>query len=200
MGYFFMLKPQCIIKLAKELFDGNKRIVYNISAEFICNLASTYIVKLMQYVHIIIGNDQSQHCDNVADMSQRHEFLSLAKLYNIEGKPKDLLKLLGEKIISQYNNHSLKLIMTCGSDPVFYAEFDDCEPVKFEKIEITKINPENIVDTNGAGDAFVGGFLSVYIKNENDYKRGIITGNKAAHYIIQQSGFTIQHDCTPPFM
>ncbi|OAF71352.1 Adenosine kinase [Intoshia linei] len=185
-GYIFMLRPKCILKLAKEYYESNKRVIYNISAEFICHVASKHIIKLMKYVHIVIGNDQ--------------EFESLAKLYDISVKDEILLKTLGKKLINEYFNHSLKLIMTCGSDPVIYAEVDECESIKCEKINIIKIDNADINDTNGAGDAFAGGFLSVYIKNENDYKKAILRGNKAANYIIQQSGFNIEHDINPPFL
>ncbi len=37
---------------------------------------------------------------------------------------------------------------------------------EFSETSVAKIESEKIVDTNGAGDAFVGGFLSQFIKGE----------------------------------
>ncbi len=56
------------------------------------------------------------------------------------------------------------MVITCGPDLAYISEFD------FVQNEITfldSLNPlyidiDNIVDTNRAGDAFSGGFISVY--------------------------------------
>lgn len=46
---------------------------------------------------------------------------------------------------------------------------------------------EKLVDTNGAGDAFVGGFLSQLLLGK-DTAQSIRAGNFAANTIIQRSG------------
>jgi len=51
--------------------------------------------------------------------------------------------------------------------------------------------PENeIVDLNGAGDSFVGGFLSQLIQ-QAPLERCIAAGNYAAHEVIRRSGCTV---------
>jgi len=62
------------------------------------------------------------------------------------------------------------------------------------RYEVEKLPKELLVDTNGAGDAFVGGFLSQLVKEENmvntDLKACVEAGHWAARQIIQRSGCT----------
>nr|XP_054773456.1 uncharacterized protein LOC129281555 [Lytechinus pictus] len=56
---------------------------------------------------------------------------------------------------------------------------------------ILPIKADQIVDTNGAGDAFVGGFLAQLVQDQ-DIARCVACGHYAASYIIQQSGTTMK--------
>ena len=49
------------------------------------------------------------------------------------------------------------------------------------------IAKEKLVDTNGAGDAFVGGFLSQLVAGK-DVPECVRAGAYAANVVIQQSG------------
>ncbi|CAN0364270.1 unnamed protein product, partial [Ectocarpus sp. 13 AM-2016] len=53
---------------------------------------------------------------------------------------------------------------------------------------------DKLVDTNGAGDAFVGGFLSQLMKNE-DIAKCVDAGHWASRVIIQRSGCTFPSTC-----
>jgi adenosine kinase len=58
---------------------------------------------------------------------------------------------------------------------------------KIRSFPIMKIAAEKIVDTNGAGDAFVGGFLSQYVQGHS-VERAIAAGLYVAHTVIQRTG------------
>ena len=49
---------------------------------------------------------------------------------------------------------------------------------------------EKLVDTNGAGDAFVGGFLSQLVQGK-DMRTCVLAGHYSARVIIQASGCTL---------
>jgi adenosine kinase len=53
---------------------------------------------------------------------------------------------------------------------------------------------ELLVDTNGAGDAFVGGFLSQLILGKS-IEACVTAGHYAARIIIQHSGCTFPKNC-----
>ena len=57
------------------------------------------------------------------------------------------------------------------------------------------LSKELLVDTNGAGDAFVGGFLA-YLSKGADIAACCAAGNFAARSIIQVSGCKIPKDVT----
>ncbi|KAJ6792368.1 adenosine kinase 2 isoform X1 [Iris pallida] len=73
-------------------------------------------------------------------------------------------------------------VITQGADPVVVAE--DGKVTLFPVILLPK---EKLVDTNGAGDSFVGGFLSQLVK-EKSIVDCVKAGNYAANVVIQRSG------------
>jgi adenosine kinase len=54
---------------------------------------------------------------------------------------------------------------------------------------VIPVPQELLVDTNGAGDAFVGGFLSQIVAGKS-LEEAVRAGNYAANVIIQRSGCT----------
>ncbi|CAL4968150.1 unnamed protein product [Urochloa decumbens] len=75
-------------------------------------------------------------------------------------------------------------VITQGADPVVVAE--DGKVKTFPVILLPK---EKLVDTNGEGDAFVGGFLSQLVQGKS-IEDSVRTGCYAANVIIQRSGCT----------
>ncbi|KAJ6717648.1 hypothetical protein OIU79_005747 [Salix purpurea] len=78
--------------------------------------------------------------------------------------------------------HKRITVITQGADPVVVAE--DGKVRLFPVILLPK---EKLVDTNGAGDAFVGGFLSQLVQ-EKPIEVCVKAGCYAANVIIQRSG------------
>jgi adenosine kinase len=73
---------------------------------------------------------------------------------------------------------------------VFTQGMDDTIVAKEGKIyryPVIALAKEDLVDTNGAGDAFVGGFLSQLVTGK-DIAECVRGGNYGANAIIQQSG------------
>jgi sugar/nucleoside kinase (ribokinase family) len=60
---------------------------------------------------------------------------------------------------------------------------------KLGEIPVPAIEAEKIVDTSSAGDAFVGGFLAQYVKNE-PIEKAIKCGIWASGLIIQRFGIS----------
>ncbi|KAK6055393.1 hypothetical protein COOONC_07108 [Cooperia oncophora] len=81
------------------------------------------------------------------------------------------------------------VIFTQGADPVIVAIGS-----KLTLYPVPTVPKENIVDTNGAGDAFVGGFLAQYIQNKS-IEEAVNCGNYAAGEIIQKHGCTVPSVC-----
>ncbi len=58
---------------------------------------------------------------------------------------------------------------------------------------VPPVESEKIVDTNGAGDAFVGGFMAQYIRNR-PLEACVRCGIWLAGIVIQQHGCTLPVD------
>jgi len=88
------------------------------------------------------------------------------------------------------------LVVTCGKDPVIVTKYDyQNHQLEFcLKQAPKKVNPDEIVDTNGCGDSFVGGFLSQYVKGE-DLIKCTTAGNLASGVIIRNIGCTFPEKC-----
>ena len=63
-----------------------------------------------------------------------------------------------------------------------------------EKYPVDRLPKELLVDTNGAGDAFVGGFLSQLVKGKS-FAECVRAGHWASRVIIQRSGCTFPLEC-----
>ena len=60
---------------------------------------------------------------------------------------------------------------------------------------VEKLPSELLVDTNGAGDAFVGGFLSQLVLDK-PLAECVRAGHFASRVIIQRSGCTFPKECS----
>jgi adenosine kinase len=81
------------------------------------------------------------------------------------------------------------VVFTQGSQSTIVA----CDG-KVTEYAVAPLAKELLVDTNGAGDAFVGGFLSQLV-NGKDMEACVKAGHWAATYIIQQSGTQFDKVC-----
>jgi adenosine kinase len=76
------------------------------------------------------------------------------------------------------------VVITQGADPTIVAVNG-----KVQRFPALVVPKEKLVDTNGAGDAFVGGFLSQLVCGK-ELAECVRAGNYCASTIIQRSGCT----------
>lgn len=76
------------------------------------------------------------------------------------------------------------VVITQGKDPVILVE-----GAKMTLVPVTELSREQIVDTNGAGDAFTGGFLSQMVLGK-PWEACVKCGIYTATHVIQHSGCT----------
>jgi adenosine kinase len=80
-------------------------------------------------------------------------------------------------------------VITQGKEPTVVAK--DGAVTQYP---VPVVDPSEIVDTNGAGDAFVGGFLAAFIKGK-DIEECCKAGSFAASTIIRTSGTALPAAC-----
>ena len=101
------------------------------------------------------------------------------------------LKEVALKIATSPKNNAARprtVIFTQGSESTIVARDG-----KVEEYKVTPLPKEELMDTNGAGDSFVGGFLAGLL--EKEMASCVEARHWAARFIIQQSGCTLTNAC-----
>lgn len=176
-GFFLTVSPPSIQVVAKHALAHNRMFMMNLSAPFLPQFFKKHLMEAMPYVDILFGNET--------------EAESFAKELNFETEDLKEIALRICELPKQNEQRRRVCVITQGSDPVILAENGE-----ITLIPVDLLPRENIVDTNGAGDAFVGGFLSQLVQQKS-YDVCIKAGNWAARQIIQRSGCTF--DGVPDF-
>jgi adenosine kinase len=88
------------------------------------------------------------------------------------------------------------VVITNGPDPAYVAEYDFItQSFTFTGIfPVAYLEEEKIIDANGAGDAFAGGFLAKFMKGCK-LEECVYTGHWAASQIIQTRGCQFPKNC-----
>ena len=172
-------KREITFKLANLGLKDDCIYGFNLPSFFFIENFFKDILDLISYADIVFSND-----DEAQLFCLKYGLLSDG---SIEGRIKGLVKLP-----KRNKNKKRIFVITAGPNPAWVAEYD----FKSEKITFCKefpvrfVEQENIIDTNGAGDSFSGGFLSQFMKGKS-LDQCMIAGHWAASYIIQKRGCQI---------
>ncbi|KAI0224208.1 Adenosine kinase 1 [Lamellibrachia satsuma] len=162
--------PEAMLDIAKHSAANDKSFSMNLSAPFLCSVFKKPMLELMPYVDILFGNESEAVAFADANDFGTKDIPDIAK--RIASMPK------------QNGRAGRIVIITQGADPTLvYREGT------LSSYPVIHIKKEEIVDTNGAGDAFVGGFLAHLVQGD-DIETCIRAANYAANLIIQRSGCT----------
>lgn len=170
-GFFITVSPPSI-KLASEEAAKNKAIYcMNLSAPFICQVPPFKAVlnETMPLVDFLFGNET--------------EMRTWAE---VEGWETEDLGFIATRLslIPTKKSRKRTVVITQGKDPTIVAINGIVK-----EYAVPPVPAEKIVDTNSAGDAFVGGFLAALSKG-HDMEKCCAAGNYSAGIIIQHSGCT----------
>jgi len=168
-GFFLTHGLESVLALSKHASEKKKTFVLNLSAPFIPKFFTSQLEKVLYYTDIVIGNDTEALAFDEAILNSGTEEIGEVAI-GIAGYPKD-------------NDRPRTVIITQGaSETVLVVKGDD--PKVFP---VTPIPDDKIVDTNGAGDAFVGGFLGAYVTGKS-LNESIEVGHKLGAMCVQQVG------------
>jgi adenosine kinase len=180
-----------IIKAKKDLcfklaeLGSKDEVIYgfNLPSSYFLDNFKQDIVKLCEYADIIFAN--------------ANEALHFCALLNFKtnGTVDDLAEQLCKNINKINKNKKRIVVVTSGPLPAACCEYDH-KTLKITFLgvfPVKDVSPENIVDTNGAGDSFAGGFLSQLMKGKS-LDKCMKAGHWAAAVIIQKRGCQIPND------
>lgn len=173
-GFFLTVSVESIEVVAKHCVDNRKIFAMNLSAPFLIQFFADQMAATMPYTDFVFANESEA-----------------AAYGEAKGWGTDLneiaLKLSAQPKAS--GTRPRIVVFTQGADGTIVA----CEG-KTSFHPVVPLPKEQLVDTNGAGDAFVGGFLA-QLALKKPIAECVRAGHFAARTIIQRSGCTFPKDC-----
>ncbi|XP_056148413.1 adenosine kinase-like [Lampris incognitus] len=170
-GFFLTVSLESILKVAKHASENNKLFCLNLSAPFICQHFMKNLMQVMPYVDVLFGNET--------------EAVTFGKEKGFEMEDVEEIAKKTQTLPKHNEKRHRVVVFTQGKGGTVMAK----EGGKVETFPVLEIDQKDIVDTNGAGDAFVGGFLSELVQ-EKSLDRCVKAGHYAANVIIRRAGCT----------
>ena len=175
-GYFLQEKYDLCLNLCTKFKDQRKLVILTLSAITIVQQHYDKVMEIANYCDVIVGN--------------MAEIEALAGINNMD------YKTTFEKVSKNLTIKKERLfVVTHGSKGVILGKYDytkgnmdfilQCFP--------TVMKMEDIVDLNGAGDAFLGGFLSQFMQGKS-LESCCKAGNDAASVILKSVGCTFNQN------
>lgn len=174
-GFFLTVSVDSLIQVADDFAKKNKIFGLNLSAPFIVEFFGEQLAQALQYADFLFANE------------------SEAAAYAKKNELSEDLKELALAVAASPKKNSSRprtVIFTQGSKSTIVA----CNGV-VQEFAVEPLAKEQLVDTNGAGDAFVGGYLSQLVQGKS-IDDCVKAGHFAAKFIIQRSGTTLDEPCT----
>jgi adenosine kinase len=173
-AFFCTVSPESLLELGTHASKNNKTFCHNLAAPFVIEDAEYFQIlrDVLKYVDVLFGNDAEAMAfaksmkwptQNITEIAQR-----------IAREPKD-------------NACPRTVIITRGTEPTIVVIASRSRIWSVEEYGIIPCDPSELVDTTGAGDSFVGGFLAGLAKGVA-LVECIAHANYAANTIVKRPG------------
>ncbi|KAL8613559.1 hypothetical protein ACOMHN_021978 [Nucella lapillus] len=170
-GFPLTVSPPSMLRMARHAKESGKIYCMNLSAPFLCSVFKEPMVKLLPYVDYLFCNE-----------SEADEFAKVHE-YGTTDRKEIALKMAAWP--KENSSHPRTVVVTQGPDPVLVAKDG-----KITEFPVQRLPDSAIVDTNGAGDGFVGGFLAQLVQNKS-LEDCVRCGNYVGNIIVKQAGFSL---------
>lgn len=172
-GYHLTVCVPAILALAEEAEAKNKPFTLSLSAPFIPQFFKDPLDQVLPYTDYVIGNEAEAESYAESHGLNTKDIPTIAKA--IASLPKKNSKRARTVIITQGTEPTIAAVAKEGGDP-------DVQTFPVHSIDKAQIN-----DTNGAGDAFAGGFMAGIVQGKN-LTEAIHMGQWLAKLSIQELG------------
>ncbi|KAF7729561.1 hypothetical protein EC973_004236 [Apophysomyces ossiformis] len=156
------------LAVSKHAAENNKIFTINLSAPFLSQFFKDRFDAVIKNTDILFGNEDE------------------ARTYATQsGWNTDDVKEIAKKLakLEKSNSRPRIVVITQGAEETVYAVGDEVKTVP-----VNKVDPKEIVDCNGAGDAFCGGFMGHYAQGIEDLERCVKAGHYLANLVIKRVG------------
>merc|ERR1712072_870495 len=170
-GFFITVSPDSMKAACAEAAKRNAIYCLNLSAPFLMMVPpfKAVFVELMPQVDFLFGNESEAQTWADSEGWESKDVAFIATRLSL---------------IPSAKSRKRTVVITQGTDPTIVAINGSVT-----EYPILALPKEKLIDTNGAGDAFVGGFLAALSKDK-DIASCCKAGAYAASVIVQNSGCT----------
>uniref|UniRef100_H3GAI3 Adenosine kinase n=1 Tax=Phytophthora ramorum TaxID=164328 RepID=H3GAI3_PHYRM len=173
-GFHLTVSPQAVMTLAEHAKANNKVFLINLSAPFIVEFFKDPLMATLPFADFVFGNE------------------SEAKTFGkVQGWGEDVkdIALKTAQLNKASGVRCRTVVFTQGADPTIVVHQG-----KVHSFAVPKMEASSIIDTNGAGDAFVGGFIS-RLALGLPLEQCVNAGHWAAQVVLARSGCTFPESC-----
>ncbi|KAJ1728511.1 adenosine kinase [Coemansia biformis] len=168
-GFFTAVSPETIQTVAKHAHEAGKTFTMNLSAPFVPEFFTDKVLDAMPYINVLFGNE-----DEAAALARALK-LDVTDVGQIAKRVADLPRAGARPRL---------VVFTQGAECTVTAASDREDMRVFG---VTPVPSAEIGDTNGAGDAFVAGFLAQYIQGK-PLDTCVEAGHWLAGLVVRQIG------------
>ncbi|ODN75185.1 hypothetical protein L202_06383 [Cryptococcus amylolentus CBS 6039] len=180
-GFFLTHGVESALEIAKTAASKGKIVVLNLSAPFIPQFFKVQLEALLPHVDVLIGNES--------------EAASYATATGMSDAPVKEIAAALAALPKTNNSRPRVVVITQGADSTLVASSSpsgsagnlgpsDENPKTYP---VSKLSDDQIVDTNGAGDMFAGGFLGALAQGKT-LDESIEIGHKLGQMCVGQIG------------
>lgn len=174
-GFFLTVSPDSAVSLGRHAAATGKYFATNLSAPFLCSVFKEAQHKVLPYADMVFGNES--------------EAAAYAEANGLSSSDPETVALAIAALPKASGTRARLVIITQGSKPTVVA----CNG-KITTYPVPAVPDSEIVDLNGAGDAFCGGFLAGMCKGAS-IEQAVDAGHWAAGQVIRLSGATLPATC-----
>ncbi|WVQ83914.1 hypothetical protein IAT38_006058 [Cryptococcus sp. DSM 104549] len=185
-GYFLTHGIESALEVAKGASSRGKTVVLNLSAPFIPQFFKVQLEELLPHVDILIGNESEATAYAEAAGMGETPIPQIASA--LAAMPKSNASRPRLVVITQGADSTLVASSSASSSAGNLKPTDE-NPKTYP---VPKLSSEQIVDTNGAGDMFAGGFLGALAAGK-DLDAAIEVGHKLGQMCVGLDGPTLAY-------
>ncbi|EKX37642.1 hypothetical protein GUITHDRAFT_144908 [Guillardia theta CCMP2712] len=167
-GFVLTHSADSIMHVAKHAHDNNKTMIMNTSAPFLFEVPPFFnaFKEAWEYLDIVVGNES--------------EAAAMGKAFGFSATSVKEIAIEAAKLPKKNSSKPRMVVITQGSECTIVAT-----PEGATEYPVTKV--DKVVDTNGAGDAFCGGFFAGLMLGKS-IEDSVKCGHYTAGVVIQRSG------------
>jgi adenosine kinase len=166
-GYFWDTCPEAIILVAKFATETRKTFALNLSAPFIATIYKKRFLEVMPHLDILFGNDNEAAAFG-KEAFQTSDVMEVA--FKLAAMPKEDA------------DRPRIIVFTRGDKPTIVVHGST-----LYEFPVIPVEAKDLLDSTGAGDFFVAGFLTEYLRGA-PLSACAACGNYAANLVIRRFG------------